>query len=577
VVSGRVSRDGGVRAAAALGGDPDDVARRVLDVASLAVHAVLRVDLQPVRLVVILDELVDAGRAVAALRPGVAGQVEVDRHGSVLERQVRGLVLFVVGVADEHRAEPVEGELAVGLGIGDLRHRGSRLQMQVIGLLAVDRPRRALHAQLGQQPLLDARHQRADRVALLEPLLEVARLLQLGMQPALLERRRVGRQFVVGAAGLQRVERGFGGQHAGLDRGVAALDARSVQRASLAADQRTAREHQLGQAQQAARGDGAGAVADALAAFEVGADGRVGLPALHLLERTQPRVLVVQPGDEAERDPVAFEVVQKAAAIGVARHRPAGGVHHQPGLRLRRIDLPQFLDAQRVALRIAAGVELEALDQLPAEVAARAFGEHGVLARQLHAELEAVVRLAVAADADVAGGHAAHRAAFVVQHLGGAEAGEDLDAQCLGLLAQPLRQRAQADDVVAVVVEAVGHQPGGCLLRAGLAQEQHLVGADWLMQRRAALLPVGEQLGQRTRVHHGAAQRVGAGLAALFEHDHRQLGAGRGGPLLEPDRRGQAGRAAADDHDVVVHRLARAVLIEQLLRCHERRSVVSRG
>jgi hypothetical protein len=39
-------------------------------------------------------------------------------------------------------------------------------------------------------------------------------------------------------------------------------------------------------------------------------------------------------------------------------------------------------------------------------VAARAFGEDGVLAVQLHAELEVVGRLAVLADAHVAGGHA---------------------------------------------------------------------------------------------------------------------------------------------------------------------------
>src|SRR5262245_24092471 len=35
-----------VRSAAALGSDPDDILRRILDVAGLAVHAVLRVDLQ---------------------------------------------------------------------------------------------------------------------------------------------------------------------------------------------------------------------------------------------------------------------------------------------------------------------------------------------------------------------------------------------------------------------------------------------------------------------------------------------------------------------------------------------------
>src|SRR4051812_26747006 len=85
-----------VRAAAAFGGDPDDVLRRILDVAGLAVHAVLRVDLQPVSTVLVLHELVDAGRAVAALGAGVLGQVDVHRDRRVLQGQVDGLILGVV-------------------------------------------------------------------------------------------------------------------------------------------------------------------------------------------------------------------------------------------------------------------------------------------------------------------------------------------------------------------------------------------------------------------------------------------------------------------------------------------------
>jgi hypothetical protein len=81
-----------VRPAAALGRDPDDVLRRVLDVAGLAVHAVLRVDLQAVAAVV-ADELVHAGRAVAALGAGVLRQVDRTGTDGVLQRQVAGLVL----------------------------------------------------------------------------------------------------------------------------------------------------------------------------------------------------------------------------------------------------------------------------------------------------------------------------------------------------------------------------------------------------------------------------------------------------------------------------------------------------
>jgi hypothetical protein len=50
----------------------------------------------------------------------------------VLQRQVRRLVLFVVGVADEHRAQAVEGDLAVGLGVVDLRALGGRPQRELV-------------------------------------------------------------------------------------------------------------------------------------------------------------------------------------------------------------------------------------------------------------------------------------------------------------------------------------------------------------------------------------------------------------------------------------------------------------
>src|SRR4029079_18349271 len=92
-----------------------------------------------------------------------------------------------------------------------------------------------------QQPLLDGRHERGDQEALLEPLLEVARLVELGAQPALLERRRIGRELVVLAAGDEGVERRLGSERAGLDRRVAALDPARVEVARLAADEGTPR------------------------------------------------------------------------------------------------------------------------------------------------------------------------------------------------------------------------------------------------------------------------------------------------------------------------------------------------
>src|SRR5690606_4772832 len=54
---------------------PHDILRRILDVARLAVHAVLRIDLQPVAAVLVLHELVNPGRTIPLLRPRIFRQV----------------------------------------------------------------------------------------------------------------------------------------------------------------------------------------------------------------------------------------------------------------------------------------------------------------------------------------------------------------------------------------------------------------------------------------------------------------------------------------------------------------------
>ena len=91
-------------------------------------------------------------------------------------------------------------------------------------------------------------------------------------------------------------------------------------------------------------------------------------------------------------------------------------------------------------------------------MAARAFGEEGVAAVQLHAGLVIGLVGAVAGDAHVAGGDALHRAVLVEQDLGGGEAGEDLDPERLGLAGQPAAEIAEAERVGALVVHEGRHQ-----------------------------------------------------------------------------------------------------------------------
>ncbi len=158
---------------------------------------------------------------------------------------------------------------------------------------------------------------------------------------------------------------------------------------------------------------------------------------------------------------------------------------------LRGIDLPELFDAEAVDLRIDILVELEPLVQLPAQMSARALAKERVLRVQLHAELEVFGGLAVLADTHVARCDARTAPIVAVKHLGRRKAREDLDAERLGLLPQPARDIAQADDVVAVILEVVRERPIRRFDGALLGEKQEAVLGHRHVERRAFLLPVG--------------------------------------------------------------------------------------
>ncbi len=92
-----------VRATGALRHYPVDILRRVLDVAGLAMHAVLRVDLQLRITSLLADDLVHPGRAISRLRAAVFVPVDGNRLGRIQQRQMRRLVFLVIGIRDKHR------------------------------------------------------------------------------------------------------------------------------------------------------------------------------------------------------------------------------------------------------------------------------------------------------------------------------------------------------------------------------------------------------------------------------------------------------------------------------------------
>src|SRR2546421_4579091 len=141
-----------VRSTSTLWGDPDDILGRVLDVAGLAVNAVLRVDLEAVGAVVVFHEFVHARRTVAAFGARVFREVQADGDTRVLENQVAGLVLLVVRIGDEYRGEAIECELSIGLRIIDRPAFRGGPEAFVVGVAVGQRPggffaqQRFLHA-----------------------------------------------------------------------------------------------------------------------------------------------------------------------------------------------------------------------------------------------------------------------------------------------------------------------------------------------------------------------------------------------------------------------------------------------
>ena len=122
------------------------------------------------------------------------------------------------------------------------------------------------------------------------------------------------------------------------------------------------------------------------------------------------------------------------------------------GLDATLRQLPQFLEAQAVGLRLLAGVEAVAPDQFLGDAAAAAFGEDGGLRADLGAGREVLAGRAVLVEAHVADLHAGDGAVVVEERLGRREAREHVDASRLCLRAEHRDDVAERDDEVAVIV-----------------------------------------------------------------------------------------------------------------------------
>ena len=220
----------------------------------------------------------------------------------------------------------------------------------------------------------------------------------------------------------------------------------------------------------------------------------------------------------------------------------------------RRIDLPELLETDAEFLRVAAFRETEGGDRLLGQRAARALAEQRVLAAQLHTALVVRAGLARPVDAHVAGRDTDDGTRLVTQQLRRRKARIDLDAERFGLAGEPAADIGERHHVVAVIRHQRRHQDIRQADAAGRPEPEETVLGDGCLDRHVVLAaPFRQQAVEPDRIDHRAGEDVRADLRTLLDDDDRDVGRN----LLEPDRRGEAGRPGPDDDDVEFHGLAR--------------------
>ena len=188
----------------------------------------------------------------------------------------------------------------------------------------------------------------------------------------------------------------------------------------------------------AAGGHGLRAVTHELAAFENAAHEGMGLEFLKRFVGIETRIVIFEPDDEAERNAILAQPVNPSAPVHAGIERPAERVRHPAGRDAVGRNIPQFLDADAVGLRIQA-VELFSRDEIFGERAARALGQHGDFRAQFVAGSEIVLGVAVFVAAFVVGDDAGDAVAFI-DELRAGKLREDVDARLLDQRAEPLDQ-----------------------------------------------------------------------------------------------------------------------------------------
>ena len=514
--------------------------------------AVLRIDLILRGAVGVFQPFINARRAIARGRSGEDLQLADFLQLEVAHLQVNRLVLGMVGKRLRHRAQPVEADHIVRLGIGNRLVQVGPTGFR--GIAAVLHCERQTDPEVFEPQVGPGQQSSQGAAELGDDRLEIAHHAQFLFHPAGFVDFGIGGQLVVTALTRDCVGGGFGGHHPALHRGVAALDPGHVEEARSAADQRAPRESQLGQRLPTAIADRPRTIGYAPPAFKYRGDFGVSLPLLERLERRHIRIAVAEPDDVAESNLVPALMIEEPAAEAVlVFDRPALGMDHAARRVLFGGNVPQFLEPESVDLRLRIGVEIVLCFELLGEMTACAFCEEGVLGVEFDPRLVIALVAAILGHAHVLRRHAFDRTVVVIEHFARREAGEDLHSQPLGLFGQPAAQVAKAAGVGALVVhERRRDEMRDREFLFGGKRPVLVIGHRGLGHRAAVIAPSRQQFVERLGIDHRAGEDVRTDFRAFFEHADGEVSV----DLFEPDRRSQASRPASYDHHVIRHRFA---------------------
>src|SRR5262245_8217058 len=212
--------------------------------------------------------------------------------------------------------------------------------------------------------------------------------------------------------------------------------------------------------------------------------------------RVEQRIVVVETNHESDRQLTVGHRIDEPASELVKLQRVAHRVRDRPGCDAPGRNLPQLLQSDGKLLRLTMSAKLQTTEEFLRQVAAHAIAEDGDLRLNVNSGFEGALVFTVTTDTTVARPHADYTSA-VHQHVLTGEARENVDARRFDLLRQPLHERIERDDEVAVIPERWRDDRKRNLRSGG--QEVAVVGQHRRRQRRALLLEVRNELAERRR------------------------------------------------------------------------------